>query len=56
MVENKKFFQDKDFKGIVKVLEDLIKIKEKEDKHQAITLLQLIIKVQRKLKYKTERF
>lgn len=55
MLENKKF-SNEDFKGVCGVLEKLVVIKSKNDREQAITILQQIIKIRKKLGLKYDNY
>jgi len=55
MLENKKF-SNEDFRGICGVIEKVVVIKSKNDREQAITLLQQIIKIRKKLGLKYDNY
>ncbi|MDE5538433.1 DUF4209 domain-containing protein [Elizabethkingia meningoseptica] len=55
MLENKKF-SNEDFRGICGVIEKVVVIKSKNDREQAITLLQQIIKIRKKLGLKYDDY
>lgn len=55
MLENKKF-SNEDFRGICGVIEKVIVIKSKDDREQAIILLQQIIKIRKKLGLKYDNY
>lgn len=55
MLENKKF-SNEDFRGICGVIEKVVVIKSKNDIEQAITLLQQIIKIRKKLGLKYDNY
>lgn len=54
MLENKKFFNIKDFSGICPVIEKLVVKKSVEDKEHAITLLNQLVKIKKRLNQKSE--
>jgi hypothetical protein len=56
MLEQKSVFKETDFKGIVKVCEQMISKLYPTNKHSVIDVLNLIIKVKKKLKNKTEKY
>lgn len=56
MLDQKSVFNEADFKGIVKVCEQMISKLYPNDKHSVIKVLNLIIKVEKKLKNETTNY
>lgn len=56
MLEQKLIFKEADFKGIVKVCEQMISKSYPTDKYSVIDVLNLIIKVEKKLKNETAKY
>lgn len=56
MLEQKSVFKETDFKGIVKVCEQMISKSYPTNKHSVIDVLNLIIKVEKKLKNETAKY